>query len=983
MDNLSLDKSLLRIFRDLNDNVAPTDSPNFTGIPRVPSPDGENVKQIVNTEYSTRAINELYDLIYDNVSKFETKINKYNDINVDNLVQDIINNIIGRVTSSDIKNIEKTTIIVNNCNIRIRQTNCLNNINKVLNYLTILNDGRITNVEEYRAKLKEYKTNIEGLYSEMMISYNTYISTLTQKNVFLDNYYNWCNITEEISRYCEFTKRKFNEYLISNKMDIDQKKLFNVLVGDSSSLSMEFVDNNYEIFIDGSYIKYGTVEVKQNNKITFSIDEDNNIKVDAIEFYVNGEIIPDMVKKTLSEKGIMKDVVNDAVLNISNDIEELNLKTIKIQERSSKLSSEVNMEIKNEIVNESQKNIIKLIFNDIQTRHHAIIEEMNVIYLFDNILQEDKDSLNVHKDALVVCYTNMCNMYDKCILVPSTENFLEFSKCIEVWNSYIGLIRSLYKNIFTNINKDMNKYKLSNSKTEIINCLSYNNDKALTIENDNIYIDDSCIKCNDFNATNSLITSNLNVDICNSEFVSKKNSESLTLYVNKDIGDTIPYIKNNATYKDLQSLIDIIPEVLINDINIVLLSDFNTNINITSKYGASLYISTNKNNIYGNIHITNCDSAIYITDTTERIGELGNYTLNSNYISPYSLINCDNCYGTVVIENCRYVHINKQIIIGKVYSSLLDGFDPRYISKNKNYNIIASNSTVFVSNTAMTHSDNGIMSTNNANVIVTLSYHDGSYNMNTNNGGTIYYYSTYNCFGQIENNQYKSNCFNQENVHNLACISHGYNVSSGEYSIGIQEIPESMYKKYSDNVNVVTFNCNECLSYGYNIDSNEKIVQSCVCVGSPYIGEIRNGYWFFGDQFNSIFNNNKIKPTKIIIDINRIDCGLETEYNHIGKARIHFHDYRNSKEMYNTNGKSYENIRVSNWFKTIDVSEYDETNYGLHRIELDMNDMIELNKELQNYSIKGICVTDEYNNNNGAICKFRMDCKIHIYYSTL
>ena len=49
MDNLSLDKSLLRIFRDLNDNVAPTDSPNFTGIPRVPSPDGENVKQIVNT----------------------------------------------------------------------------------------------------------------------------------------------------------------------------------------------------------------------------------------------------------------------------------------------------------------------------------------------------------------------------------------------------------------------------------------------------------------------------------------------------------------------------------------------------------------------------------------------------------------------------------------------------------------------------------------------------------------------------------------------------------------------------------------------------------------------------------------------------------------------------------------------------------------------------------------------------------------------
>ena len=105
--DLSLDKRMLKIFRDLNDNVAPTDSPHFTGIPRVPSPNGENVKQIVNTEYSTRAINELYDLIYDNVSKFESKINKYNDINVDNLVQDIINNIIGRVTSSDIKNRRK------------------------------------------------------------------------------------------------------------------------------------------------------------------------------------------------------------------------------------------------------------------------------------------------------------------------------------------------------------------------------------------------------------------------------------------------------------------------------------------------------------------------------------------------------------------------------------------------------------------------------------------------------------------------------------------------------------------------------------------------------------------------------------------------------------------------------------------------------------------------------------------------------------
>ena len=52
-------------------------------------------------------------------------------------------------------------------------------------------------------------------------------------------------------------------------------------------------------------------------------------------------------------------------------------------------------------------------------------------------------------------------------------------------------------------------------------------------------------------------------------------------------------------------------------------------------------------------------------------------------------------------------------------------------------------------------------------------------------------------------------------------------------------------------------------------------------------------------------------------------------------------------------------------------------------IELDLNDMIEINKELQNYSIKGICVTDEYNNNNGAICKFRMDCKVHVYYNTL
>ena len=87
--------------------------------------------------------------------------------------------------------------------------------------------------------------------------------------------------------------------------------------------------------------------------------------------------------------------------------------------------------------------------------------------------------------------------------------------------------------------------------------------------------------------------------------------------------------------------------------------------------------------------------------------------------------------------------------------------------------------------------------------------------------------------------------------------------------------------------------------------------------------------------------------------------------------------------MYDENGKSYDDVRVSNWFKTIDISEYDDSNYGLHRIELDLNDMIEINKELQNYSIKGICVTDEYNNNNGAICKFRMDCKVHVYYNTL
>ena len=76
--DLSLDKRLLKIFRDLNDNVAPTDSPHFTGIPRVPSPNGENVKQISNTEYATRKINELYDLILASVTTFENRLNKYN-----------------------------------------------------------------------------------------------------------------------------------------------------------------------------------------------------------------------------------------------------------------------------------------------------------------------------------------------------------------------------------------------------------------------------------------------------------------------------------------------------------------------------------------------------------------------------------------------------------------------------------------------------------------------------------------------------------------------------------------------------------------------------------------------------------------------------------------------------------------------------------------------------------------------------------------
>lgn len=980
--DLSLDKRLLKIFRDLNDNVAPTDSPHFTGIPRVPSPNGENVKQISNTEYATMKINELYDLILASVTTFENRLNKYNDINVDNLVQDIINNVIGRITSSDIRNIEKTTIVVNNCNISIRQQRCLDKIDNVLRYLVVLNDGRIMNVEEYRAKLRTYKTDMLSLYSNMTNAYENYISTFTQKNMFLDAYYNWNEKTEEVSQYCEYTKRKFNEYLISNKMDIDQQQLFNVLVGDGSSFNMEY-ENGYQIYIDGQYIEFGTVEVEKNNKITFSIDKDKNIKVDAVEFYVNGEEIPSLVKKALTEKGIMQDVVNDAVLYIENEIKDLNLKTIKIQERSSKLSSEVNMEIKDDIVNESQRNIIQLIFNDIQTRHNAIIEEMDVVYLFDNILKEDKDTLNIHKDALVVCYNNMYNMYNKCLLQSTSENFLDFHQCIEVWNNYIGLVRSLYKNIFINMNKDMNKNKINNKKEEVIKYLSDNNDNALILENDKIYINDKSIKCNDFNATNSLNTDNLYLDVCNSELITKKNNELLTLYVNKDTGVDNPYVKNGFVYKDLQSLLNILPSVLVNDVNIILLSECNMNVNINSKYGASLYIITNKNNIYGNIHIKDCDSAIYITDNLERIAKPGNYTLNSDYISPYSLIECENCYGTVVIENCRYVHINKQIIIGKTYSNLVEGYDERYNVKNKNYSIIANNSTVFVSNTAMTHSDNGIMSTNNSNVIVTLSYHDGSFNMNTENGGTIYYYSTYNCFGQIENNQYKLSCFNPENLHNLACISHGYNTSSGKYSIGIVETPESMYKKYRENINRVTFDCTECLSYGYNIDSNEKIVESCVCVGSSYIGEIRNGYWFFGDQFDNIFKNKNVKPVKIIIDINRIDCGIETEYNHIGKARIHFHDYKDAKSMYDENGKSYDDVRVSNWFKTIDVSEYDSSNYGLHRIELDLNDMIDINKELQNYSIKGICVTDEYNNNNGAICKFRMDCKVHVYYNTL
>ena len=67
----------------------------------------------------------------------------------------------------------------------------MDKIDNVLRYLVVLNDGRIMNVEEYRAKLRLYKTEMLSLYSNMTNSYENYISTLTQKNIFLNSYYSW------------------------------------------------------------------------------------------------------------------------------------------------------------------------------------------------------------------------------------------------------------------------------------------------------------------------------------------------------------------------------------------------------------------------------------------------------------------------------------------------------------------------------------------------------------------------------------------------------------------------------------------------------------------------------------------------------------------------------------------------------------------------------------------------------------------------
>lgn len=872
--------------------AAPIESPDFTGVPKAPTPSGDDDKQIPNVEYVSGKVIELKNIITANIKDLQDKINQIEStgIDVDRLKQEIIDSLKPSISDEIIADLGNQSVEISFSDLEGNQNSVLKQIDAVI---AIVDEALSLSMDSYRNTLTSYKSELTSKRSQLVSYYNqakTAYDTCCSNNT-TENYANftsklkvWDEYCGEVLAYCQTVLNKLNNILLGLKADATQESIFNLLTNNGEAQGIYFANvtddeghTTKQLFISGEYMQMYGVDVKDlNKKSTFKVTKSGNVSINATEFTLKGKSISDTVSDAIASDETINQSINNATSGMNTTIENLTNKVNDIESNMGNVSEAVQEAIKDGAISAAEVNTIKKLYNDLSSRQTAVLAEINAVLALSNLSTTDKNELQSDKTSVVNSFSNVTTAYNNIInaSTPTTSQFTAFDTAVTNLNKYVGIARAYCQTAQNNITVNITNTKLSNDREAVFNALTDNGTiQGITMVEDadtgkaQLYINGEYIQAEDFKAGNSITTPDIYAERINCVRIPTMLEAKCNITVNTDSSTASNSVKfeDGAEFKTLQGVLDNAP-VFFNGNSVVvkLTQDITEDIEFRGFGGGALYILMCNHNIYGTIKIRDCHTVeIYGgSNTNENIPDKANRPV----ISPFKLIEDGESYYTVFAYGTPSVLLRNVNIYGKLAAS-----DSVYTTASKNYAVGAGRGTLLnASNVAIINSDNGFKAVRGGRIL----------SQATEGQCTKYgFYAMYG--GMIDICSYQYGSLNVVNTATGGASKNYSKLDSEIINVGPNIVfdgraidVDDSNKQDSNVSNATTTTIKSNSAYSYRISGNYKGSWSTDNVareGAYTTAYGKNkGFWFFGTLFNQFKGKN---ITKVVFTVNRQQAG--------------------------------------------------------------------------------------------------------------
>lgn len=923
-------------------NSASLDSPEFTGVPKVPTPDSQEENQITNVKFVSGQVNTLSEIMTSNISSLQSKIDQIETvgIDVDKLKQDIINELKPNISDDIIKDLGDQTVEISYADLDSNQNNILNQIDaviKIIDDAMLASDGSFSNtLTSYKAELTSKRTQLVSYYDEAKAAYDVCCANNTTENYadFTQKLKIWDEYAGEVLGYCQTVLNKLNNLLLGVKADATQDAIFNLLTNNGEVQGIYYADvtdengeQSRQLFINGEYAQLRGVTVKDLNEIdTFKITKSGNVSINATEFSLKGKSIDNIISDSISNDSTIKDTIDKATSGMQTTLDTLTQNVDDIESKIENVNDTVKEAIADDIISEAEVQSLGKLFNDIKTRQDAVLQEIDaaIAILEADIAKgdekistsiTDRDNLNNYRNNVDNAFNSVNTTYQNILASTSSservELFTQFDSNVSNLNNYVGIARSYVQTSQNNLMNGITSKKLSKDREEVFNALTDNGSiQGIMMVEDadtgkhELYINGEYIQAEDFKAGTSVSTPDLYVERVNCVRIPTMLEEDVTVSVDPTSSSASDdnNFEEGAIFKTFQGAIDACPVILNgNSAYIRIKADITEDIVIRGINGGTLYIYLENHNMNGNIKVWDCGSIMMYGGTTY------NEDLESSsrpIISPYKLITLDTYNYTIAVTRTNFMYIKNINIYGKIATE-----DTVYKDdENRNFAIGSCRASVVnTANVGIINSDNGMHATRGGKII------------SQNSEGYCTRYGYYNLYGGVIdivagtfNGKYKYNAVGGKVANYKAKDNDIINIATDMVFSSTALTVDNSKKQDSSVVNSTALSVKSITGYSYRIAGTYKGSWSTsnVVREGTWSGSTNKGFWFFNSLLKSFKGQN---VTKIVITVVRQSAG-----SHGADVNMHlrYHNFKSKSEATSSVTSTSSGPKVSDWSLT-------------------------------------------------------------------